>query len=107
MNRIPYHRIPPADVYQRAQQAQELRQPNRTEAPDAAPEAKPAAKPVAKPEASRAAAQASDAALSHDEAAMIDRYFPAEPKTALRLYGRSGAHTLEPSSLGSRLDLSA
>ena len=103
MNRIPYHRIPPADVYQRAQQAQELRQPNRAEAPDAAPEAKPAAKPAA----ARAAAQAPDAALSRDEAAMIDRYFPAEPKTALRLYGRSGAHTVQPSSLGSRLDLSA
>lgn len=105
MNRIPYHRIPPADAYQRVQQAQEARQPNRAEAPEAAPESKPAAKP----EAARTTPQtaSADAALSHDEAAMIDRYFPAEPKTTLRLYGRSGAHTVQPSSLGSRLDLSA
>jgi hypothetical protein len=104
MNRIPYHRIPPADAYQRVQQAQEARQPNRAETPEAAPETKPAARA----EATRPAAR-TDAAhgLSRDEAAMIDRYFPAEPKTTLRLYGRSGATTVQPSALGSRLDLSA
>ena len=100
MNRIPYHRIPPADAYQRVQQAQETRQPNRAEAPEAQPAAKLAA-------AHQAAPADAAHALSKDEAAMIDRYFPSEPKTALRLYGRSGTHTVEPSSLGSRLDLSA
>jgi hypothetical protein len=105
MNRIPYHRIPPADAYQRVQQAQETRQPHRAEAPEAAPDAKPAAKATA----ARPTPQSAEAAhaLSRDEAGMIDRYFPAEPKTALRLYGRGGATTVQPSALGSRLDLSA
>jgi hypothetical protein len=101
MNRIPYHRIPPADAYQRVQQAQELRQPSRAETPDAARPAEARAVQQATPPPS------APPGLSTDEAAMIDRYFPSESKAGLRLYGRDGAPAVQPQRLGGHLDLSA
>jgi hypothetical protein len=39
---------------------------------------------------------------------MIDRYFPPQPKLALRLYGPGReAQAVNPTAVGGRLDLSA
>ena len=47
-------------------------------------------------------------ALSTDEQQMIDRYFPPQPRLALRLYGPgSEAQAVNPIAVGGRLDLSA
>lgn len=54
-----------------------------------------------------AAPQAEARSLSAAEQQMIDRFFPAEPRMTLKLYGPGrGAHTVDPTALGTRLDLS-
>ncbi|RMH55110.1 MAG: hypothetical protein D6685_14240 [Bacteroidetes bacterium] len=46
--------------------------------------------------------------LSAEEQAMIDRYFPASPTMAMRIYGRGQqSQTITPTALGNRLDLRA
>lgn len=71
----------------------------------AAPETA-AAQHAAPAQASRSAAGAAPSGLSTAERQMIDRYFPPSETMTLRLYGPGhGTRTLDPGSIGSRLDL--
>lgn len=65
-----------------------------------------ASRQTASTNAARTAAGSAQSGLSAEEQQMIDRYFPPSEAMALRLYGPGhGARTLNPGSLGSRLDL--
>jgi hypothetical protein len=59
--------------------------------------------------AARSAQQAAPAqadGLSEAETQMISRYFPASESVSLRVYGPgAGARTLNPATVGSRLDI--
>ena len=101
MNRIPYHRAASVDAYQRVQQAQQTRPATRPDAVDAAKQAEQATPAAA------ARRTPSFPGLNAEESAAVDRHFPAESKGGLRLYGRHGVETVQPSRVGSRLDLSA
>jgi hypothetical protein len=97
--KIPHHRLSAAAAYERVQ----------TPPAQAPPAPRPdAAKPAAEPPPTRSAATAQTDALSADEQQMIDRYFPPQPKLALRLYGPGReAQAVNPTAVGGRLDLSA
>ena len=76
--------------------------------PQSRPTAAPGAPAAPAPTPASTAPAASRAAdgLSASEQAMIDRYFPASPAMALRLYGPAGqAQTVTPPALGTRLDV--
>ena len=68
----------------------------------------PAEATSAPPQAARSVSEPSGltSGLSAAEQQMIERFFPPEPRMTLKLYGPGrGAHTLDPSALGTRLDL--
>ena len=93
--KIPHHRLSAAAAYE------------RVSTPPAPPSARPAA-PTADAAPANAATATTASALSADEQQMIDRYFPPQPKLALRLYGPGcEAQTVSPNAVGGRLDLSA
>jgi len=96
--KIPHHRLSAAAAYERIQTP-----------PTQTPARADTAKPASESQPTQSAATPTQAgALSADEQQMIDRYFPPQPKLALRLYGPGReAQAVNPTAIGGRLDLSA